>query len=185
MVFHSVPVLENPRDTKNGTFQVGRNADQNLHAELDTLENERKARLEAIRFSGYKFLKPPGVGKTLKVMHEEEVYMREMSYTSSNAVTNFDSHHAHMSTNPRSGTDRDSGFSRSDTMGFQVEAPIEPSFESDIAPGEEDVSSFAGMSDQDDQDDQDGRMDVSEDENLHSGPAIDMNASFPSMYYRS
>lgn len=175
-------MLENPRYSTKSTFQVGRSADQNLLAELDALENERKSRLEAVRFSGYKFLKPPGVGKTLKVMHEEEMYMREMSYMSSHGVTNFDSHHAHMSTNPRSGIDRDSGFSRSETMGIHSDAPIEPIFEPQVVTEEGHESSFVDVSEHDDQE---GRMDVSEDENLHSGPTIDMNASFPSMYYRS
>lgn len=62
---------------------VGRGVDRSVPPLPQQAHDEETQRLDEVRLSGYRFLRPPGVSKTLKLLHEEQDYEDRASQNSS------------------------------------------------------------------------------------------------------
>lgn len=164
-------------------MQVGRNAKQPLLADLEKREEARLLALENIKHTGYKYLKPPGVTKTLKRIHEEEMYHRELSSYSSRSIV-FDSHSYPLH---RAYVDA-SADRRFLPYVAQSGSDEEPQEEAQL---EEAQDGYAEEHNNDEVEDtqmhsSDLAQEQSWSENAHSDDYMpSMNASFPSMYFRN
>jgi len=68
---------------------VGRGVDRSAPTLSEQAHDEQVRRLEEVRLSGYKFLRPPGVSKTLKMLHEEQDYEQETGTLSQNSSIDY------------------------------------------------------------------------------------------------